>query len=696
MATLLGTYIQTKMAFADEMLESGLQLGNLQHIKRAVATYQGLAKIVAHEEPWHTQVTEHLITACSAMCFYDPDHALIYLQEARKYSDTSPTLHNNFGYVYHVHTRDFGKSIASYNRCLELNPGYVMAHVGLIGVYRSLRLHDKELSAAKLAVENCPDAPEVHNCLGLALLSTRCYRDMKGILACFDRAHSLSEERSPTRIKALVNTGHVHGLLGDYGLAVTHYIRALECSDIVSDDNVGNKIPAYQNILLNLNYFAHSKSGVLRTLAERMGRPAPDRRMSVLARDLHGSIVAAMFDTKALRPPLPKRNDPTEKIRVGYICADFFDPNIITLTRALLTHRTVSGFDAYLYSNAIQKETLTASLPCAAYRCIASLATGKVADQIRSDDIDVLVDLSGHASGNRMDVIATRPAPILLTYAAHPRDVGLPFVRRVSDSYCEEYRGGMPDETVEMKDDAVPLIVMDRPHLTFTSPLSGEDIAKHVKSYHLFKPKSNVTTYGCYAKLQQINAQVIEVFKAILTRKPASRLVLASPFFVDPTVKDTWKRRFGVLSDRVLLTVVEATRMHMYSLIDVHLDTFPFCSVDTTMEALFMNVPVITLASNEPGSGPLQRASGSILHALRLQEPCIAGSIDKYVVKALSIPETLPHLNVRKMFLSGAPMDHNAFVRSFENMILDEYAACYARTQTRQQTRPQTAGDPDQ
>lgn len=300
------------------------------------------------------------------------------------------------------------------------------------------------------------------------------------------------------------------------------------------------------------------------------------------------------------------------------------------------------------------------------YRCIRNASAAESAEQIKKDGIDILIDLSSHTAGNRMDVMALRPAPILLSYVGYPDDTGFPFVRRISDEFTERCN----KERFEHGVVTAP-IRLPRLFLCYT-PRNGYEEA--VKSFAKFSPKRSVT-FGCFAKLQKMNKHVIAAWKEILRRVPNSRLVLKCKYFQDAHVLQTWKTKFGDTVHRVVfLNLSGPADQHMetFKLIDIHLDTFPYSGTTITTESLYMNVPVITLALYARSVGHVARVSGSILQSMGLEEECVARNITEYVEKAVAMVNRLPHMpSVRKKFLNSAISNKEDFMYCYEKALSD-------------------------
>jgi protein O-GlcNAc transferase len=672
-------YVIGQVTSSKELLESGIAFNRPQDVVKSITIFQGLKDIAKSSEELWEIVVENMIRACTVMCLFDPSNAMNYLNEACKYNPDHPTVLNNMGYIYHTRYAEWDKSVSYYERCLLRDPKYMVAYLGIIDVYRTLRHHTIELEYCRKAVEMCPDSPEVYNCLGLALLHNAKYKNMSMIMQCFRHALTLNPANE-VKCKILVNIGHVWGSLGDFSTAIDYYLQSI--------DSDANHHPAYQNILLNLHYYSdldfHDVN--LTKLMQRYNvvRNKKETIADIIAK-LHVELVRRLYanktDGRYSFPDVPDfaiERDSTRKVSIGYLSADLIDHAVSHFADVLFSHYNRDIFDVYIYANNVYDPDAIASLRCTGYRCIKNATAKEVVMQMNQDRIDILVDLSSHTAGNRLDVIALRPVPIILSYLGYPNDSGFPFVRRISDEYTEHHNYSY----LENGHDNAP-VRLPRLFLCYKGkPLSKEINETYIKSYANFRPKSTMVTFGCFAKLQKINEHVIAAWVEILKRVPNSRLLLKSKYFADPTIVKEWKAKFGcaTIASRVLLlkgSPDSIQHLKMFKLIDIHLDTFPYSGTTITTESLYMNVPVISLALSARSVGHVQRVSGSILQSLGLGTECVAKNVNEYVDKAVKMIARLPHMpSVRKRFLSSEISNPIDFMKHFENTLFNLYWSC--------------------
>ncbi len=710
MSAQLQQYIESRINGALDALESGVQMQNVREIRLAMATLQsiegiiGLKRSIPDEDTnpatYKNIVRDAMVRACSAMCALDKKNALQYLRLGTQYHSKSKVLLNNYGFCY-AQQKQWDKAIRAYRSCIETDPSSTLAYLGLCGIYQTLADFDKELDVCAEALVTCRECPELYNSYGLALLHNRPRRgdiSIKTILKTFQKgldsvssasvkpdgnAQQPTESTSTTHTSLLINVGHVHGLLGDFPKAVAHYLDAIESvwpGVVENVENVkGTAGTAYHNILANLVHFSDSdlsRSVILSRLVNKWPSHSTKstkstNKMSFRSVELHRHVCELLYSS-SYKLPLQlfsgKSSNPNQRIRVGYLLADLADTRLQACARHLWEKKNPHGFDVVIYHSREGAPKSKGEAGVVKRFSMYGKSSKEVAQEVQRDRIDILIDLCGHNAGNRLDVMALRPAPALLSYLGYSTDTGVRHVQRITDEYCM-------GATITEEDERFPapvILPVGTPFLAYSGP--GKEIQSQLagcgKSYSRFKPTSSPVMFGCFAELSKINSVVIATWKVLLARFPRGRLVIKSSLFSDSDVRESWKKKFGMeFLDRVLLLedvhTEEAKRMSLYNTIDVHLDTFPASDVYCTLESLYMNVPVITLSSTQ--------ATQSILTSAGLEEHCIAQNPSDYIRKAMDMTNMFQQISVSKSLLQSSVYDSQKFMRIFENMLIDVY-----------------------
>jgi predicted O-linked N-acetylglucosamine transferase (SPINDLY family) len=269
------------------------------------------------------------------------------------------------------------------------------------------------------------------------------------------------------------------------------------------------------------------------------------------------------------------------------------------------------------------------------WRSTVGLSDDAVADLVRSDGIDVLVDLAGHTAGNRLLVFARKPVPVQVAHmVGSGMTTGVPAI----DVFLAD-KDLAPNGSEHLFAERV--MRLPRIPLVYAPPEGMPPVRKLpalLKGY---------ITFGCFSRTARINEGVIEAWARILKGVAGARLVLNSKPFQEAESRAHWHARFrahGIASDRIdlIYTSPQPKTWDAYGQIDIALDPFPHNAGTTTIEALWMGVPVVSLADRPP----VGRFGASILGSLGMHD-WVTGNVNQYVaraIKAAADQHALAHL----------------------------------------------------
>ena len=558
--------------------------------------------------------------------------AVAHYEQALRLRPVYAEAHNNLGSALQSLGR-LEEALAHYQQALRLRANYPEAHNNA----GNARLRQGQLSEAiahyEQALKLLPDYPEALNNLGGALVH-------QGRLTeageCFERAIALK----PDFAGALNNLGGALQSQGRLEEATASFERAVALN------------PSYEEAHRNLVYTQLYRPGVglaeIRTAAERWNA-------------IHIERFRAVWPDRRPAPPAATGRRP----KLGFVSGDFRSHVVGRLMLPVLEALSRAGHEFACYANSVVDDALTARFRAAAalWRPIAGLSDGEASAQIRADGIEILIDLSGYTADNRLLVFARRPAPLQLTWLGYPATTGMAAMDYLLADHVQ-----VPEES-------------DRHY--------REKIIRLPAGYHLYRPideapevgsspaaRNGFVTFGSFNGVQKLTAPAIEVWSRILHRLPAARLVLKAPGFNDPAVQRRYRALFaaqGIGAERleVLGRTSPAEHMRAMTETDIALDSLPYTGGATTVDTLWMGVPVITLA----GETMAGRLSAGYLDAIGLSE-LTARSPDHYADLAVALasdPARLASLRsgLRPRMTASPLCDEGRFVRSFE-------AACTA------------------
>lgn len=369
--------------------------------------------------------------------------------------------------------------------------------------------------------------------------------------------------------------------------------------------------------------------------------------------------------------------NPERRLRVGYVAPTFWDHVMSIFTLPIVEHHDGSAFEVFCYSSVVRPDDVTREFQAHAHawRDVSRLDDLALAELVRSDGIDVLVDLNMHMGDSRLRTFACRPAPVQVTYA-FPSTTGLDSLYRIKDPTSN---GESPEADALYSER--PLAVPDS--YWCYAPRSQEPPVNPLPALSLGSIR-----FGCLNALWKINDEVVRLWARVLLEVPASRLSLLAPGArtdLGGRVPLTESQRrvlavfgeMGVDAERVefLPRASRARYLEYYHHIDIGLDNLPYNGHTTTLDALFMGVPVVTLA----GQTAVGCAGLCFAKNLELLE-LVARSADQYVAAAARLARDLPRLaalraGLRERLERSPLMDAPRFVRNLESAYRNAWRA---------------------
>ena len=377
-------------------------------------------------------------------------------------------------------------------------------------------------------------------------------------------------------------------------------------------------------------------------------------------------------------PPaaLPNCADPARRLRVAILSPDLRAHSCAFFLEPLLRHLDRAHFEIFLYHDHFREDAVSARLRTMAdgWRNFVGQPGPAVEKIIRADAPDVLIDLAGHTGmTSRLPLYARRLAPVQITYLGYPNTTGLPAMDyRFTDAIADPPGDADRFATEKLIRFAPTAWAYDAP-ADAPEPSAPPSLARgHV-------------TFGCFNTPAKITDAMLAVWARVLTAVPASRLRLKGAGFSDAAMRARFTERFtqlGVSADRVdLLDRTTETKSHLahYHDVDIALDTFPYHGTTTTCEALWMGVPVVSLA----GDRHMSRVGASLLAAAGHAE-WVVNSTDDYVRLAGELardPAKLTALRaaLRADLRRGPLLDHAAQAERFGAALRSCWAAWCGR-----------------
>jgi len=469
---------------------------------------------------------------------------------------------------------DLQAAVHNIFRLLDLRPQDAEAYFHLGRAYTVKRDFAKAAACFHKAIELAPALAEAYAALGYVLLS-QC---------------KITESEAATRkaISLTVDYENSHMHLAALPRPTSSFARS------------------YSNLLFTLSY--NVMYTPQRLLAEHKEY---DRRLG-------GKIRARAF-TRV------REGSPDRRLRIGYVSPDFRKHPVSYFFEPLLDAHDHTEVEVYCYAEVKTPDEVTARLKARTdhWRSTVDLSDETVAQQVDEDQIDILVDLAGHTANNRLGVFAYKPAPVQATYLGYFTTTGLDAMDYwLSDSVLT------PLDTVECTTEKIWRL--PRCCLAYNPPAGIPEVA--------VRPRRAPIVFGSFNRWLKTSDEAVALWSAVLRAVPGSRLLLKTNDLSDQTVRTGVRAHFaayGIEEERLDLrgkTPDVAAHFEQYSEMDIALDTIPRTGGTTTADALWMGVPVVTLA----GRRFIERLSATMLSAVGLDELIATDSRD-YIAKAVGL-----------------------------------------------------------
>jgi len=534
------------------------------------------------------------------------------------------------------------------------------AHDLAIQFQREGRLQESE-SICHQILQHHPNHPEVLNTL--AILAQQ-QGNLPEAIDLYQRAIALRPELPELHF----NLGNVHKDLGDFQLAIDAYRKALS---IRPDFR-----PALNNLanaLKETGQLAEAKDLYRQTLAIH-----PDPRIaSSLAYLMYFDPQASPADIAAehkrwndtyAQPLLPanvvhpNNRDPNRRLKIGYVSPDFRNHPVARFLLPLLANHHHDQFEIFCYSDVRRPDSMTTRLQSLVdqWRDTTRHSDEILAQLIRQDQIDILIDLTMHMEGNRLLAFARKSAPVQATYLAYAGTTGMPAIDyRFSDRFLDPPGN---DESIY----AERTLRLDS-YWCYQPQPEAPDVAP------LPALANGYITLGCLNNFSKINPPVLQAWRSIITQLPNSRLILAAHHGAHRTQVLQYFAEAGIAPEHVEFSGVLpiADYLAQYNRIDIALDPFPYPGGTTSLDAIYMGVPVITL----PAQTAVSRAGVTILRHLDLPE-LIATNTDHYIEIATQMATDLPRLaalrqQLRPRLMNSPLTDAPSLTASIETAFRD-------------------------
>jgi protein O-GlcNAc transferase len=527
---------------------------------------------------------------------------------------------NNLG-VTHERAGRLGDAAACYAQAAHLKPDWPDPHANLGNVLRKLGRIDEAEPHLRRALSLNPNHAKARNFLGIV-----CYHTDRLAEAAKEFRRSL--ELRPDDTEALNNLAMSLTRLGDAPGAIKIFRELLKRR---------HDPYAHSALIFTLHYDPQVSP---REIFEE--HLAWARRY---ADPLKGQI-------------RPHENDrsPDRRLRVGYVSADFREHTRSRFVEPVLANHEHAAFEIFCYSDARTPDEVTARLKPMAdvWRETADLNDEQLADQIRQDRIDILVELTGHMAGNLLLTFARKPAPVQVAYPGYPNTTGLSTM-----DYCLTDADRDPPGSEEFYTEKLIRL-----------PVTSQCYEPTDQDLEVGPPpheRAGFVTFASLNKAIKVNPTVVQAWAGILHGVEKSKLLLLANPGGERRLLDQFASE-GIDAHRLefITRVPRRQYLELHRRIDINLDPWPYNGHTTLLDGLWMGVPAVVLE----GDAHVSREGAAVMRLMDLRD-CVTRTVQDYILSAVRLGCDLPRLSqlrrtLRERIKSSALMDGAGLTRRIE------------------------------
>ena len=628
----------------------GIALSQLGRVDEAAASYRQALAQDANFADAHSNL------GIALRALGQPADAEQSFRRALALKDDFAQAHNNLGVTLAGLARS-DEAEQHYRRAVSIDPRYFDAHFNLAALLRKLGRADQAAQSYRQALALKPEVLSTYGQLALALIDAEQLQEAEQVY----RAVLAVAPNHPAAHREL---GALYGRMARIAEAEQCYRRALALQPDFA--------PGHDSLGFLMGYLGRLDESLHHTRQALALQPDFAEAGSHLAFLLNyvpglgpAEIYAAHRDFgrrfEAGLSVDPHRNapDPGRRLRIGYVSGDFRNHAVASFIEPVLARHDRARFEIFCYYNFAAVDQVTRRLQAHAdhWRQIKGLDDVALAERIRADAIDILVDLSGHSPSHRLTAFARKPAPVQATWLGYLNTTGLEAMDyRITDPRAS------PDGLLEAYH-TEKLIRLPDSQWCYQPPAPCPDVNAPPSA------KSGFVTFAAFTGPPKTSRPVIELWCEVLRRVPGSRLMIQIGGF--GTMPPDYVERlisWGLPRERVDFVPGRKTLDYfaLRNSVDIVLDTFPCTGGTTSCDSLWMGVPVITLV----GDTAYSRGGASLLHAIGLDE-LVAQSADEYVAIAARLAGDAGRLaelraGLRERMRSSPLMDAERFTRNLE------------------------------
>ncbi len=564
-------------------------------------------------------------------------HSDGHLEEAKEMYEKALLLNPQLAEVANnlaalvMKTESYEAALQFLEQALEYQPNNPTLLANKGGILLKLKRAPNEVGdIANKVIALAPNDSDGYRLLGSL------YKELGELTKALD-CFKIAITKNPSSAEMHTIVGDIYKNLGDIEAAKESYFCALALKP--------DSIEAISGLLFTSNYTAETNTQEDYNLAVRYGEVCSNKATQVYSTWLVDKT-----------PP---------RLKIGFVSGDFRKHPVSYFLESFLKELNSEKLELIAYPTHHQTDTTTEAMRklFAKWSPIYGLSDEAAAKHIHQDAVHILIDLSGHTNHNRLPVFAYKPAPIQVSWLGYFATTG---VKEIDYILADKYVAPIIDDAYFVE----KIWRLPDGYLCFTQPKEAPPIND------LPAIQNQYVTFGCFNNLSKINDKVIDLWAQILQKLPNAKLMLKNKALADSAIALSIQEKFtffGANADQLILEgpCSRAELLSAYNKIDIALDPFPYPGGTTSIESLWMGVPVITKAGNTF----LSRVGESIAHNT-YQTEWIAKDNEEYIQKALYFASDFRHLakirlKMRDQLLNSPAMLANQFAKNFETAMYD-------------------------
>ena len=554
-------------------------------------------------------------------------------------NDNQYVIYHNIGSCYYG-LNNFKSALKFFLKAHQLNKSFHETLLSLGMVYSQLNENKNALRYYNLALDTKVDQFKVLKSLGDFYQKNKEY-DLS--IACYEKSININ----PNSHIALENLAFLFFKLNKFKLAEKYFLKSLEIEKNSEFSKLG--LADVSMCLLN-----HEKAIFYLEEALKVDNFSKETLDSYIfysnyitnfTKDYYSVLTKKFNDLVRINnspSKTPKVNKVNKVKNIGFLGSTFFEHAVgYQIIDVIIEISKYENIKIFAFNNLEKNDLVAIKFKKSFYMWndISHLSDEKVIKLIRDQEIDVLIDLDGYTKNNRLTIFANKPAPIQISWCGYLNSTGIEGIDYlIADSYAV-------DSNIEKKY-TEQILRLPEIFTTLSIPTFDLSIDKKIPAVH-----NKYLTFGSFNNALKLNSTVIKIWSEILCRVKGSQLILLDRRFTDIDYQEYIRNFFSINGVNKMQILFEGFKkrkilMENYNRIDIALDTFPYGGMTTSLEAIYMGVPVFTMV----GNSFLSRGTYSLNKNLGLEE-YIASNEQEYISKIMNISNNIDKIQETKKFL---------------------------------------------